>query len=281
VGPEVVLPAAPAAAHNAVGPKHLLLQRVELRYRKPSDEQEFVALQGVDLAIERGEFIAIVGPSGCGKSSLLLVIQGLLKPSAGQVCLNGKPISGPGQDRALVFQEFALLPWRSVAHNVELGLELQRLPAQKRRQIAQENIRRVGLARFADYFPHQLSGGMRQRVGIARALAVDPEVLLMDEPFGALDAQMRQLMATELLRIWEVEPRKTIVFVTHDVDEAVFLADRVLVMSAGPGRVLEVIPVELPRPREPDVRNSPTFAEYRRRIWQHLEREVRASLDVV
>jgi NitT/TauT family transport system ATP-binding protein len=239
-----------------------------------------VALHGVDLAIERGEFITIVGPSGCGKSSLLLVIQGLLKPSTGQVSLNGKPITRPGQDRALVFQEFALLPWRSVARNVELGLELQRLPAQKRREVAQENIRRVGLAKFADYFPHQLSGGMRQRVGIARALAVDPEVLLMDEPFGALDAQMRQLMATELLRIWEVEPRKTIVFVTHDVDEAIFLADRVVVMSANPGRVLEVLPVELPRPREPDVRNSPSFAEYRRRIWQHLEREVRASLDL-
>jgi NitT/TauT family transport system ATP-binding protein len=258
---------------------HLLLERVELRYRKPSDEQEFVALHGVDLAIERGEFITIVGPSGCGKSSLLLMIQGLLRPSAGQVCLNGRPVTGPGQDRALVFQEFALLPWRSVAHNVELGLELQRLPAHKRREIAQEHIRRVGLGRFADYFPHQLSGGMRQRVGIARALAVDPEVLLMDEPFGALDAQMRQLMATELLRIWEND-RKTIVFVTHDVDEAIFLADRVVVMSASPGRVLEVVPVELPRPREPDLRNSPTFAEYRRRIWQHLEREVRASLDV-
>ena len=238
-----------------------------------------MALRSVDLAIERGELITIVGPSGCGKSSLLLVIQGLLKPSAGQVYLNGKPITGPGQDRALVFQEFALLPWRSVTHNVELGLELRKgLPARQRRDIAHEHIRRVGLAKFADYFPHQLSGGMRQRVGIARALAVDPEVLLMDEPFGALDAQMRQLMATELLRIWEQE-RKTIVFVTHDVDEAIFLADRVLVMSASPGRVLEVLPIVLGRPREPDVRNSPEFADYRRRIWQHLENEVRASLD--
>jgi NitT/TauT family transport system ATP-binding protein len=279
VGPEVGLPAAPAAAQNAVSPKHLLLEHVELRYRKPSDEQEFLALHGVDLVIERGELITIVGPSGCGKSSLLLVIQGLLKPSAGQVSLNGKPIRGPGQDRALVFQEFALLPWRSVLHNVELGLEIQQLPTHRRRELAQQNIRRVGLAKFADYFPHQLSGGMRQRVGIARALAVDPEVLLMDEPFGALDAQMRQLMATELLRIWEAD-RKTIVFVTHDVDEAIFLADRVVVMSASPGRVLEVLPIELPRPREPDVRNSPSFAEYRRRIWQHLEREVRASLDL-
>jgi NitT/TauT family transport system ATP-binding protein len=158
VGPEVVLPAAPAAAQDALGAKHLLIQGVELRYRRPADDQEFVALHSVDLAIERGEFITIVGPSGCGKSSLLLVIQGLLKPSAGQVSLNGRPIHGPGQDRALVFQEFALLPWRSVMHNVELGLELQKgLPAARRRQIAQDNIRLVGLTRFADYFPHQLS----------------------------------------------------------------------------------------------------------------------------
>ena len=258
---------------------HLVLEGVELRYRKPLDQQEFLALQAVDLAIERGEFITVVGPSGCGKSSLLLVIQGLLKPSAGRVCLNGKLIRGPGQDRALVFQEFALLPWRSVVHNVELGLELQGLPPARRQQIARDNIRLVGLARFADYFPHQLSGGMRQRVGIARALAVDPEVLLMDEPFGALDAQMRQIMATELLRIWE-QDRKSIVFVTHDVDEAIFLADRVVVMSASPGSVLEVLPIELPRPRDPDLRNTTVFAEYRRRIWQHLEREVRVSLEL-
>jgi NitT/TauT family transport system ATP-binding protein len=279
VGPQVGVGGQGSGVGQGAADDHLLLQGVELRYRRANEQQEFLAVQSVSLAIARGEFVTVVGPSGCGKSSLLLVIQGLLKPSAGQVYLNGKPISGPGQDRALVFQEFALLPWRSVAHNVELGLELQRLPAQKRRDIARENIRRVGLSKFSDYFPHQLSGGMRQRVGIARALAVDPEVLLMDEPFGALDAQMRQLMATELLRIWE-QDRKTIVFVTHDVDEAIFLADRVVVMTASPGRIREVMPIELPRPRDADLRNSPGFAEYRRRIWQHLEREVRAALDV-
>ncbi len=256
---------------------HLLVDGVQLQYRRPTDGAEFLALDTVNLSIEHGEFITIVGPSGCGKSSLLLLIQGLIKPSTGRILLNGKVITEPGQDRALVFQEFALLPWRSVLQNVELGLELQGKPARERHEVARKNVELVGLARFEDYFPHQLSGGMRQRVGIARALAVDPEVLLMDEPFGALDAQMRQIMATELLRIWE-QDRKTIAFVTHDVDEAIYLADRVVVMSASPGRVMDVIRVDLPRPRDLDLRNSPAFAEYRRQIWQHLEREVRKSL---
>jgi NitT/TauT family transport system ATP-binding protein len=259
------------------GGKHLVVDGVQLRYRSPADGSEFLALDTVDLGVDRGEFITIVGPSGCGKSSLLLVIQGLLKASTGRVLLNGRRVASPGPDRALVFQEFALLPWRTVLHNVELGLELRGWPAARRREVARANVGLVGLSRFEDYLPHQLSGGMRQRVGIARALAVDPEVLLMDEPFGALDAQMRQIMATELLRIWE-EDRKTIVFVTHDVDEAIYLADRVVVMSASPGRIIDVLPIELPRPRDPDVRNSPAFAEYRRRVWQHLEREVRKSL---
>ena len=259
------------------GGKHVVVEGVQLRYRRPTDGAEFLALDTVDLTIGRGEFITIVGPSGCGKSSLLLVIQGLIKATTGDVLVNGRRVVNPGSDRALVFQEFALLPWRSVLDNVELGLELKGRPARERRQIARENVRLVGLSRFEDYFPHQLSGGMRQRVGIARALAVDPEVLLMDEPFGALDAQMRQIMATELLRIWE-QDRKTIVFVTHDVDEAIYLADRVAVMSASPGHIMDVLPITLPRPRDLDVRNSPEFAEYRRQIWQHLEREVRKSI---
>src|SRR5579875_3078323 len=242
--------------------EQLVLDDVRLTYRRPLDDSEFVA---------------IVGPSGCGKSTLLLLINGLLHPTSGRILLNGRPVAAPGPERALVFQEFALLPWRTVLHNVELGLEVIRKPAAARRELARENLRRVGLSAFERYYPHQLSGGMRQRVGIARALAVGPEVLLMDEPFGALDAQTRQIMGAELLRIWERD-RKTILFVTHDIDESIYLADRVVVMSANPGRVLEVLPITLPRPRDFEARNSPAFVEYRRRIWERLEQEVRKSL---
>ncbi|HZR98132.1 MAG TPA: ABC transporter ATP-binding protein [Chloroflexota bacterium] len=257
--------------------EQLVLDDVRLTYRRPLDETEFLALEGVSLAVEQGEFVAIVGPSGCGKSTLLLLINGLLRPSSGRILLNGRPVSSPGPDRALVFQEFALLPWRTVLHNVELGLEVTGQSAAARRAIARDNLRLVGLSAFERYYPHQLSGGMRQRVGIARALAVGPEVLLMDEPFGALDAQTRQIMGAELLRIWERD-RKTILFVTHDIDESIYLADRVVVMSANPGRVLEVMPITLPRPRDFEARNSPEFVEYRRRIWERLEQEVRKSL---
>ncbi len=257
--------------------EHLVIDNVRLQYRRPLDDSEFLALDSVSLAVERGEFVAIVGPSGCGKSTLLLLVNGLLRPSEGQILLNGHPVATPGPDRALVFQEFALLPWRTVLHNVELGLEVTGQPAAARREIARENLRLVGLSAFEGYYPHQLSGGMRQRVGIARALTVKPEVLLMDEPFGALDAQTRQIMGVELLRIWERD-RKTIVFVTHDIDESIYLADRVVVMSASPGRVLEVLPIGLPRPRDVEARNSPEFVGYRRRIWDRLEDEVRKSL---
>ncbi|HLH24544.1 MAG TPA: ABC transporter ATP-binding protein [Chloroflexota bacterium] len=257
--------------------EQLVLDDVRLTYRRPLDDSEFLALDAVSLAVAEGEFVAIVGPSGCGKSTLLLLINGLLHPTSGRILLNGRPVAAPGPDRALVFQEFALLPWRTVLHNVELGLEVIRKPAAARRELARENLRRVGLSAFERYYPHQLSGGMRQRVGIARALAVGPEVLLMDEPFGALDAQTRQIMGAELLRIWERD-RKTILFVTHDIDESIYLADRVVVMSANPGRVLEVLPITLPRPRDFEARNSPAFVEYRRRIWERLEQEVRKSL---
>jgi NitT/TauT family transport system ATP-binding protein len=246
-------------------------------YRRQSDDSEFLALDGIDLAVEPGEFVAIVGPSGCGKSSLLVLVNGLMRPTTGRIALNGVEVRSPGPERALVFQEFALLPWRTALHNVELGLELQRKPAEERHETARRNLRTAGLKAFERHFPHQLSGGMRQRVGIARALSVDPEVLLMDEPFGSLDAQIRQIMATELLRIWE-QDRKTILFVTHDIDEAVFLADRVVAMSASPGRVLEILPVDLPRPRSLEVKSDPRFISIRQRIWNGLEQEVRKSL---
>jgi NitT/TauT family transport system ATP-binding protein len=236
----------------------------------------FLALANVDLAVEDGEFVTIVGPSGCGKSTLLMLIAALLAPSSGSVRLDGRPVTAPGSDRALVFQDFALLPWRTVLANVELGLELKGVPAAQRSAIARRHIAMVGLAAFERSYPHQLSGGMRQRVGIARALAVEPQVLLMDEPFGALDAQIRQVMGSELLRIWE-RGRKTILFVTHDIDEAIYLADRIIVMSASPGRVIADIAVTLARPRPLEIRNDPAFTAYRQRIWDLLAGEVLAS----
>jgi NitT/TauT family transport system ATP-binding protein len=236
----------------------------------------FLALRDVDLSVRDGEFVTIVGPSGCGKSTLLMLIAALLRPTSGAVRLDGALVTAPGSDRALVFQDFALLPWRTVLANVELGLELKGMPAARRREIARAHIAMVGLGAFERSYPHQLSGGMRQRVGIARALAVEPQVLLMDEPFGALDAQIRQVMGSELLRIWE-RGRKTILFVTHDIDEAIYLADRIIVMSASPGRVIADIAVTLVRPRPLEIRNDPAFTAYRQRVWDLLAGEVLAS----
>ena len=258
----------------------LELEGVRLVYRRATearDDAELVALDGVSFDVASGEFVAVVGPSGCGKSSLLLLVNGLLKPTAGRVRLDGEAIGEPSADRALVFQESALLPWRTVQANVELPLELRRTPAPTRHEVARRHLRQVGLEAYSRFFPHQVSGGMRQRVGLARALAADPRVLLMDEPFAALDAQMRQLMGAELLRLWEAE-KKTILFVTHDLDEAIYLADRVVVMSARPGRILDLLPIGLPRPRPLAIRSSAEFGVYRQRIWQSLEREVLAAL---
>ena len=227
--------------------------------------------------VESGQFVAIVGPSGCGKSSLLAMVNGLQRPTSGRITLNGRAVTAPGPERALVFQEFALLPWRTAIANVELGLELQGVEASRRREVAREYLRKVGLGDFEHFLPHQLSGGMRQRIGIARALSVRPEVLLMDEPFGSLDAQVRLVMGAELLRIWESD-RTTVLFVTHDIDEAIYLADRIVVMSAVPGRVIDDLAVGLPRPRRPELREERGFSDLRRRIWGDLEEEVRRSL---
>ena len=254
----------------------LVVQGLRLEYPAARGGAPFLALSDVDLEVEKGEFVTIVGPSGCGKSTMLMLIAALLRPTRGAVSLNGQPVAAPGPDRALVFQDFALLPWRNVLKNVELGLEMQGVAATKRTDIARKNIDMVGLRAFEKHYPHQLSGGMRQRVGIARALSVDPEVLLMDEPFGALDAQIRQVMGSELLRIWERD-RKTILFVTHDIDEAIYLADRIVVMSASPGRVVQQIKVDLPRPRGLSIRTSAKFNEYRETLWNLLEEQVRQS----
>jgi NitT/TauT family transport system ATP-binding protein len=241
---------------------HLTVKRLRVTYPGRSGPP-FVALDDISLEVDAGEFITIVGPSGCGKSTLLLAVDGLIHPAEGEITLGGKPITGPGPDRAMVFQEFALLPWRTVLGNIELGMELNGQGNREAR--ARELIELVGLQGFERHHPHELSGGMRQRVGIARALAVDPDVLLMDEPFGALDAQTREIMGVELLKVWDQE-RKTVLFVTHGIDESIYLADRVVVMGPRPARILETIEIDLPRPRTRQVRNSPEFLHYRERV---------------
>jgi len=251
---------------------HIQIQGLTIAYEKPREGGTFVAVADLELDVPRGTFVTIVGPSGCGKSSVLLAVAGLTAPSAGRVLVDGRVVTGPGRDRAMVFQEFALMPWRTVVENVRFGLELQRWRGEDLTSRARRYVELVGLHGFEHYRPHQLSGGMRQRVGIARALAVDPEILLLDEPFGALDAQTREAMGDELLRIWE-RNRKTALFVTHSIDEAIFLGDTVVVMSKGPGRIVDTIAVDLPRPRAIEVMDTEPFVECRRRIRAGLAGE--------
>jgi NitT/TauT family transport system ATP-binding protein len=201
------------------------------------------------------------------------MLLGLIKPGCGEMRLNGTPITGPGQERAMVFQEFGLLPWRTVQGNVELGLELKGMPSGERSARASELIKLVGLNGFERHYPHELSGGMKQRVGLARALATEPEVLLMDEPFAALDAQTRDLMQMELLQIWE-RTHKTVLFVTHSIEEAAYLSDRVIVMTARPGRTKNILKIDLPRPRDYEMRLTPEFNEIKLRIWEVLKEEL-------
>jgi NitT/TauT family transport system ATP-binding protein len=247
-------------------------RNVNLTFRPPN-RVPVRALQGFDIDIREGEFLSIVGPSGCGKSTFLSILLGLLKPDSGELSMHGKRIAGPGTDRAMVFQEFGLLPWRTVQHNVELGLELKGMAADARREISARFIEMVGLAGFEQHYPHELSGGMKQRVGLARALATDPEVLLMDEPFAALDAQTRDLMQVELLRIWQ-ETRKTVLFVTHQIEEAIYLSDRVMVMTKRPGHAKKIFPIDLPRPRNYEMRVTPEFNALKLDIWQMLKDEI-------
>ncbi len=245
---------------------------VSLTFR-PKNREPVTALKNLSLDVGKGEFVSIVGPSGCGKSTFLNILLGLIAPDSGIMELNGRRIDGPGQDRAMVFQEFGLLPWRTVIGNVELGLELKGVAVEQRRRRATELIDMAGLTGFASHYPHELSGGMKQRVGLARALATDPEVLLMDEPFAALDAQTRDLMQAELLQVWE-KTQKTVLFVTHSIEEAAYLSDRVVVMSARPGRIKQILKVELPRPRDYEMRLTTEFNELKSRIWDILKEEL-------
>jgi NitT/TauT family transport system ATP-binding protein len=238
---------------------------------------ELQALHDINLAIERGEFIAVVGPSGCGKTTFLRIVAGLEPASSGEVELDGRAVKRPGGDRGFVFQTDNLLPWRTVFANAIIGREVAGRvgPAERRRTL--ELLKLVGLEGFENYHPRQLSGGMRQRVNLARALAIDPQVLLMDEPFSSLDAQTREIMQTELMRIWEAG-RKTVLFVTHQIDEAVFLADRVLVFARRPGRLRESVAIELARPRTLAIKRTAEFVRYVDHIWRLIEDDVRASV---
>jgi len=234
------------------------------------------ALDDIDFVVEAEELVAVLGPSGCGKSTLLNLIAGLLPPTTGSIWLDGD-LPAARAATAMVFQEFALFPWRTVQANVEFGLEEMRVTADERARRARRYLEMTGLAGFETKYPHELSGGMRQRVGIARALAVEPAVLLMDEPFSALDAQTRQLMQEELLAIWE-RTRKTIVYVTHNIHEAVYMADRVIVLSRRPGRVLAEIKVELPRPRAEGMLGEPPFVHAVERIWGLIREQAMQAL---
>ena len=233
---------------------------------------EMIALNGVTLDIHDNEFICVVGPSGCGKSTLLNIIAGLLEPTSGQVYCDGKLVEGTGTDRGVVFQQYALFPWLTVKKNVRFALEMRGIKGKEADELAMKYLEKVDLTKFANHYPKELSGGMKQRVAIARAYAAEPQVLLMDEPFGALDAQTRTQLQSELLQTWERD-MKTCFFITHDVDEAIILAQKVIVMSARPGRVKAVIDIDIPYPRDQETKMSPRFLELKNEIWSLVYQE--------
>ncbi|MBV9738891.1 MAG: ABC transporter ATP-binding protein [Hyphomicrobiales bacterium] len=249
----------------------LKLDKVTLEFF-PRTGAPVLALDDVSLEVGEQEFAVIVGPSGCGKSSLLRLVAGLVEPTRGAITLDGIPVTRPGKDRGMVFQSYTLFPWLDVRNNVEFGLRIGGIPADKRRHISDHFIKEVGLEGFESAYPKQLSGGMMQRVALARALANDPEILLMDEPFGALDSQTRSLMQELLLQIWQ-HSQKTVLFITHDIDEAILLGDRVHVMTARPGRIKERVEIDLARPRHVDLLTSPEFIAIKRRIMALIHDE--------
>jgi ABC-type nitrate/sulfonate/bicarbonate transport system ATPase subunit len=251
----------------------LVIEHMSYRYYLEREETEFLAFSDVSLTMADGEFVAIVGPSGCGKTTLLNVVAGLLPYDEGTLTIGGEAVEGPGTNRAMVFQNASLLPWRTVLGNVRYGMEMQRrFDGARMDARAHEMIRLVGLSGFEERYPSELSGGMQQRVNLARALATDPEVLLMDEPFAALDAQTREFMQAELLKIWS-KSRKTVLFITHQIDEAVFLADRVLVMGTRPGRIKQEFCIPFERPRALSLKRDPRFLSVCDGIWRLIEEE--------
>jgi NitT/TauT family transport system ATP-binding protein len=251
----------------------LQIDHLTKHYWLEREDREVLALSDVSFSVEDGEFMAIVGPSGCGKTSMLNIIAGLLPYEEGNVAIDGKRVDGPGIDRAVVFQHASLLPWRTITGNVRYGMELQRRFDEKTmKERAEHFIKLVGLSGFERHYPSELSGGMQQRVNLARALAADPVVLLMDEPFAALDAQTREFMQAELLKIWS-KAKKTVVFITHQINEAIYLADRVVVMSARPGRVKDVFKVPFARPRDLSLKRDPRFLELEDSVWKLIEEE--------
>jgi len=250
----------------------LSTRNLNIVYRNARTNTEVVALKDINLEIKDGEFVCIVGPSGCGKTTFLNTVAGLIKPSEGEIRLDDRLIDGPGADRSVVFQSPSLLPWRTVIANVTYGLELQRRLTRQTRDQAYQYIEMVGLKGFENNYPHELSGGMQQRVNLARALTVEPSLLLLDEPFSALDAQTREFMQAELLRIWRTA-KKTSIFITHQIDEAIYLADRVFVFGARPGRVVDVVDVDIPRPRDLKIKRDPAFLRLVDHIWSLIEKE--------
>ena len=257
------------------------IDAVSHSYPRADGAGEHWALADISLAVASGTFVSFLGPSGCGKTTLLRIANGLILPSAGEVRIGGRRVDGPAADRAMVFQEFNLLPWRTARRNVEMPLEIIGRPAAERARTAERMLAQVGLERFGRFYPHQLSGGMKQRVGLARALSIDPATLFMDEPFGALDPQIREMMQIELMKLWDND-RKTVLFVTHSVDEAVFLSDRIVMFGGQPGRVIADLAIDLPRPRwenEEDLKRSKEFIDYRHGIWHMLKQQLAGSAE--
>ncbi|MBI2371524.1 MAG: ABC transporter ATP-binding protein [Deltaproteobacteria bacterium] len=257
-------------------PAKLECQYVRMAYDSQPGGEPLIALNGVTLRVAAREFVCLVGPSGCGKTTLLHLIGGLLASTRGRILVDGRVVTGPGPDRAIVFQDPCLFPWRTVLRNISYGLECRGVPPKDAVARGRPLVDLIGLRGFEEHYPYQLSGGMQQRVNLARALAVGPEVLLMDEPFASLDVQTREILQTETLRIWR-ETEKTILFVTHQLTEAVYLGDRVLVMTARPGEVKDEIVIDLPRPRAPSVKHEPRFRAYEDRIWAALAEEIRRA----
>jgi len=249
---------------------------IRLEYFQPRTNTRLMALSGVNLKVMDGEFVSVVGPSGCGKTTFLSVVDGLIAASGGRVLVEGRVVTRPGPDRAVVFQDASLLPWRTVLRNVLYGLECLGVKTREAKERAAHFIEMVGLSGFEHHYPYELSGGMQQRVNLARALVMDPKILLMDEPFASLDAQTREVMQEELLRIW-VQARKTVLFVTHQIDEAIYLSDRIVVFSGRPGNVKEIIPVAIERPRRLKMKRETRFHQIEDRIWSLIEEDVRAD----